>query len=206
MESYAPRNNEQIEAQANIFRQTVLNIYNVFGFHSARLYNADPRTHKGAWDTKFSVAALDIQAGALVGKPCGKVQAVAEQIREQYLYSLLSDPLLQSAISKQTGSTTHTKYRWTTFKSIVEPYIEGTLIEPRFFDITFRQHRFDESPICKLCGNQIHTFEDTTVDHILPYSKAGKTVPESGQLAHRSCNARKNMYLNDDPAFATSSG
>jgi len=116
MESYAPRNDTQIEAQASTFRQIALNIYNVFGLHSARLYNADPRTHKGVWDTKFSVAALDMQAGALAGKPPGKVQAAAEQIREQYLYSLLSGPLLQSAISKQTGSTTHTKYRWTTFQ------------------------------------------------------------------------------------------
>jgi hypothetical protein len=80
MASYAPINPEQIKAQANIFRQVVQNIYNVFGANSARLYSIDAKSD-GTWDTKFSVAALDIQAGALVGRPTGKVQAAAEQIR-----------------------------------------------------------------------------------------------------------------------------
>jgi 5-methylcytosine-specific restriction endonuclease McrA len=45
-------------------------------------------------------------------------------------------------------------------------------------------------------------FDDSTVDHILPYSKGGKTVPENGQLAHRSCNASKNAQI---PASGTDS-
>jgi hypothetical protein len=194
MASYAPSNPEQIIAQANIFRQTVQNIYIVFGANAARLYSIDPKSN-GSWDSKFSVAALDIQAGALVGKPIAKVQATAEQIREQYLYCLLTDDVLQSAISKQTGGTTQSKYRWNTFKTIAEPIIDGTILEPRFFDLTFRRQLFDQSPICKICGNQIHVFDDSTVDHIHPYSKAGKTRAENAQLAHRSCNARKNKFL-----------
>jgi hypothetical protein len=194
MASYAPTNPEQINAQANIFRQTVQNIYNVFGAKAARLYSIDGKSN-GSFHAKFSVAALDIQAGALVGKPTAKVQATAEQIREQYLFSLLTDEVLQSAISKQTGGTTQTKYRWNTFKTVVEPIIEGTILEPRFFDLTFRRQLFDESSICKLCGNQIHAFDDSTVDHIHPYSKGGKTRPDNAQLAHRSCNARKNKFL-----------
>jgi hypothetical protein len=197
MASYAPTNVDQIKAQANIFRLTVQNIYTVFGANSARLYNVDPKSN-GAWDTKFSVAALDIQAGALAGKPAGKVQASAEQIREQYLYCLLSDEVLKSAISKQTGGTTQTKYRWNAFKTIVEPIVDGTIIEPRFFDVTFRRKLFDQSAICKICGNQIHAFDDSTVDHIHPYSKSGKTVAENAQLAHRNCNASKNRFLPGD--------
>jgi hypothetical protein len=44
-------------------------------------------------------------------------------------------------------------------------------------------------------SNQIHSFEDSTVDHITPYSKGGKTVPANAQLAHRACNARKNAQM-----------
>ncbi len=194
MASYAPSNAEQIKVQANIFRQTVQNIYNVFGVNSARLYSIDTKSN-GTWDTKFSVAALDIQAGALVGKSTAKVQSVAEQIREHYLYCLLSDEVLQSAISKQTGGTTQTKYRWNILRTAVEPIIDGTILEPRFFDFTFRRKLFDNSAICKICGNQIHVFDDSTVDHIHPYVKGGKTVKENAQLAHRSCNARKNKFL-----------
>ena len=56
---------------------------------------------------------------------------------------------------------------------------------------------FEQSQECKICGNEIHSFEDSTVDHIHPYSKGGKTVRENGQLAHRGCNARKNMFVPD---------
>jgi hypothetical protein len=200
MASYAPRDPDQIGAQESIFKQAIQNMYAVFGANSARLYSLDPRSNKGAWDTKFSVAALDIQASAVVGKPPAKVQAAAEQIREQYLYTLLTDPMLQAAISKQTGATVQTKYRWTAFKTLADPIIDGQLLEPRFFDYAFRRQLFDRSPLCKICGNEIHAFEDSTVDHIHPYSKDGKTVQDNGQLAHRSCNARKNMSLPSAPA------
>jgi hypothetical protein len=195
MKSYAPRDADQIKAQANIFRQAIQNIYSVFGPNSARLYNVDPKSNKGSWDTKFSVAAFDIQTSALVGKPVAKVQGVAEQLREQYLFLLLTDPMLQAAISKTAGGSIQTKYRWAAFKNVAGPIIDGHMVEPRFFDYAFRRELFDKSQECRICGNQIHVFDDSTVDHIHPYSKGGKTVRENGQLAHRSCNARKNMSL-----------
>ena len=195
MHKYAPRDADQVTEQANVFKQAIQNVYTVFGPNSARLYSKDPRSNNGSWDTKFSVAAFDIQAAALVGKPTAKVQAAAEQIREHYLFSLLTDPMLEAAISKSAGGTSQTKYRWTALKALVEPVIDGQVLEPRFFDFAFRRQLFNRSPECKLCGNQIHLFDDSTVDHIMPYSKGGKTVPENGQLAHRTCNARKNASV-----------
>lgn len=195
MASYAPRDPEPIRVQANMFKEAVQNIYAVFGNNSARLYNIDPRSNKGGWDSKFSVAALDIQASALVNKPTAKVQAVAEQLREQYLYCILTDPMLQAAISKQTGASVQTRYRWAAFKALADPIIDGQVVEPRFFDFEFRRSLFEKSPTCKLCGNEIHSLDDSTVDHIHPYSKGGRTVPANAQLAHRSCNARKNASL-----------
>jgi hypothetical protein len=195
MKSYAPHTPDQIREQSDIFRQTAQNIYSVFGPHSARLYSVDERSNKGSWDTKFSVAALDIQVSALVAKQNAKVQACAEQLREQYLFLILTDPMLRAAIEKQTGGTIQTKYRWTAYKTVAEPIIDGQVLEPRFFELTFREKLFKQSPICKLCGSQIHSFEDTTVDHIHPYSKGGKTVESNSQLAHRTCNARKNAAV-----------
>ena len=124
-----------------------------------------------------------------------KVQKAAEQIRELFLFTMLTDAELQDAISRRTGSTAQTKIRLNKFRSLVDPIIDDTLIEPRFFDFAFRKDLFDKSPICKLCKNEIHSLDDTTVDHIIPYSKGGKTTPDNGQLAHRSCNARKNAQM-----------
>ena len=116
---------------------------------------------------------------------------------------MLTDTTMQDAISKRTGSTVQTKLRFTKFRELVDPIIEGTVVEPRFFDFQFREELWKNSHSCQLCKNAIHSFDDCTVDHIVPYSKGGKTLPQNGQLAHRSCNASKNAQM---PANNTASG
>jgi 5-methylcytosine-specific restriction endonuclease McrA len=139
--------------------------------------------------------ALDIQASALINRSTSKIQQSAEQIRELFLFIMLTDAGLQDAISKRTASTLQTKLRWTKFRALVDPIIDETLLEPRFFDFVYRKDLYDKSPVCQLCKNEIHSLDDSTVDHIIPYSKGGKTIPGNAQLAHRSCNARKNANM-----------
>jgi len=195
MGQYAPREPDALKAHAASFKQTMQNIYAVFGSNSARLYEVNPRTNNGGWNEKFSVTALDIQASALVNRSTAKVQQAAEQIRELFLFTMLTDPEMQEAISKATSSAAQTKTRWTKFRGLVDPIINGTLVEPRFFGFGFRKQIYEKSPICQLCKNEIHSLEDSTVDHIIPYSKGGKTVSDNGQLAHRGCNASKNAQM-----------
>jgi 5-methylcytosine-specific restriction endonuclease McrA len=97
---------------------------------------------------------------------------------------MLTDLEMQEA-NKTTGGRPQLKTRWTKFRGLVDPIINGTLVEPRFFDFEFRKQLYEESPICKLCHNQIHSIDDSTVDHIIPHSKDGKTVHDNGQLTHR---------------------
>lgn len=49
---------------------------------------------------------------------------------------------------------------------------------------------------CALCGNKIHDISQCEVDHIIPWSKGGKTVLSNGQLTHISCNRKKLNHLN----------
>ena len=194
MGKYAPKGEDDIRSQANMFRQTMLNVWNVFGENSARIYNTgteDRPAVEGRWDPKFSISALDIQASALAGQHPGKVQTVGEQIRELYIFYLLAHPQVRLAISRQPAGTAATKLRWTGFKGEVQNILDGSEVEPRFFTFEFRRQLFQRDPSCRICGNEIHVLEDSTVDHIHPYSKGGRTVPENAQLAHRSCNARK---------------
>ena len=48
---------------------------------------------------------------------------------------------------------------------------------------------------CPLCGQEILDVKDTELDHILPYSKGGKTVLENIQLTHRICNRHKHNNI-----------
>jgi hypothetical protein len=195
MANYAPRDAAAIDEQARIFRQAMQNVYTVFGQHSGRLYSVPPGAPNGGWDTKFSIAALEIQASALFGQDPAKVQRVADQIRESFLFLFLTDRNIQETISVGTGGSAPTKLRWTAFKTAIQPLLDNVLIEPRFFDFQLRKNLYDKNPICAVCNNQILSFEDCAVDHIIPYSTEGKTVRENGQLSHRSCNARKNATM-----------
>src|ERR1035441_5703779 len=112
MGQYAPHDDAALKAHTGLFRQTMQNIYAVFGSNSARSYEVNPRTNHGAWDTKFSVTALDIQASALMNRPPAKVQQAAEQIRELFLFTMLTDKEMRDAISRRTGSTVQTKIRF----------------------------------------------------------------------------------------------
>ena len=190
MAKHAPRESEDLKAHTLLFRQAMQNIYAVFGENSGADTNVNyPRTNNGKWGTKFLVTVFDIEAAALTNRPTAKVQQAAEQIRELFLFTMLTDSELQDAISKRTGGTTQTRLRWTRFRSLVDPIIDGKDVQPRFFSYEFRTELWSGSHTCALCHNEIHAFEDATVDHKTPYSKGGKTVSENAQLAHRCCNA-----------------
>src|SRR5262249_40315450 len=198
MGKYAPRGESDLNAQANMFRQTMQNVWTVFGTNAAKLYSTgteDRPSVDGRWEPKFSISAFDIQASALMGQHAGKVQAAAEQIRELYVFYLLTQPQVRLAISRQPAGTAATKLRWTGFRTQVQQVLDQTALERRFFTFEFRRQLFETDPTCKLCRNQIHTLEDSTVDHMHPYARGGRTVPENAQLAHRSCNARKSMSV-----------
>ena len=108
---------------------------------------------------------------------------------------MLTDSELRDAISKRTGGNTQTRARWIKFRSLVDQIVDGTVAQPRFFSFEFRTELWNDSHTCALCHNEIHTFEDATVDHKTPFSKGGKTVPDNAQLSHRGCNARKNAQV-----------
>jgi len=198
MANYAPKDPMQIKAQAALFRQAMQNIYSVFGPNAGCLYSTgteDRPTVEGKWDTRFSISAFDIQASALVGHTPIKVQMAAEQIREAYIFYLLTNPQVRLAISRQTAGKAATKLRWFSFKAEVQNILNSMVSEPRFFSYEVRKQLYDANTMCAICKNEIHSFDDCTVDHIHPYSKGGKTVLTNAQVAHRSCNARKNNAL-----------
>lgn len=195
MGQYAPKESQDLKSHTALFKQTVQNIYAVFGKESARLYEITPESNDGSWDKKFSITAFDMQAAALMNRSTAKVQQASEQIRELFIYTMLTDTELRDAISKRTGSTSQTRIRWSRFRELTDPVINGTLVEPRFYSYQFREGLWKKSHVCLLCKNEIHDFDDSTVDHILAWVRGGKTTAGNGQLAHRSCNARKNAKL-----------
>lgn len=46
-----------------------------------------------------------------------------------------------------------------------------------------------KNKLCSLCGKPV-TWEDFTIDHVLPYSRGGRTATVNAALAHKSCNSK----------------
>lgn len=51
------------------------------------------------------------------------------------------------------------------------------------------------SHICGLCKEPIDSFEEATVDHIIPRARGGSNRFDNLQLAHEGCNGRKGCSL-----------
>jgi len=49
----------------------------------------------------------------------------------------------------------------------------------------------NQKVFCALCGQEIDKYDDAEVDHIVPWTKGGKTEKSNAQLAHKHCNVIK---------------
>lgn len=59
----------------------------------------------------------------------------------------------------------------------------------------FRVQLWDRSHRCAGCGKEIKSFEDATLDHIIPRSKGGRTRLVNLQLMHPRCNSKKSSNI-----------
>lgn len=70
--------------------------------------------------------------------------------------------------------------------------------ESRTFSEEIKKELFHEGYICSYCNNVILSIDDAEVDHIIPFSKGGKTDISNAQLLHRYCNREKSDNLESD--------
>lgn len=59
----------------------------------------------------------------------------------------------------------------------------------------FRVSLWDRSHKCMGCGKPIATFDEATLDHIIPRSKGGRTRLSNLQLMHAKCNSDKSSKI-----------
>ena len=127
MGRYAPNDEAQVAELGEMFKQTMQNVYTVFGEQSGRLYSVSEESSQdgGTWEKKFSISALDIQASALIGHSPAKVQSVARSIFEAYKFYIATNPQVRTAISRRPAGTEATKTRWFGFKTIVQAILSS---------------------------------------------------------------------------------
>jgi 5-methylcytosine-specific restriction endonuclease McrA len=168
----------------------------VFGDKSFRRYVPQTDKVEGKW-LNFSYGLYHLQMIGFVKYTKNQILSKADQIREGLLDLMCNNEEFNDLLNNKTNSTIRFHRRFRIYQDMLESIIENP--QPRIFPFSIKQSLFDKSPVCALSGQTILSIEDCEVDHIIPYSKGGKTELENAQLVLRYFNRAKRDRGDYDP-------
>ena len=91
----------------------------------------------------------------------------------------------------QTSNKEVLKKRFKIWLEKLDEIIGNKSYQKRTFPFSVKQELFHRKPYCAISNQRILAIEDAEVDHIVPYSKGGKTEIENAQLVLRYFNRAK---------------
>jgi hypothetical protein len=164
----------------------------VFGEMAFRRYMPGENGEAGKWgDSQINMALYDLQMVGFVNYSKNDVLAKADLIREGLLDLMINNQQFRELLIWQTSDTDKLKKRFRIYMDMLESIIGDPSYAQRNFPFSVKQDLFNEKPYCAISGQQILAIEDSEVDHIIPYSKGGKTEINNAQLVLRYFNRAK---------------
>ena len=164
----------------------------VFGEMAFRRYMPGESGESGKWgDSQINMALYDLQMVGFVNYSKNDVLAKADLIREGLLDLMINNQQFRELLIWQTSDTDKLKKRFRIYMDMLESIIGDPSYSQRNFPFSVKQDLFNEKPYCAISGQQILAIEDSEVDHIIPYSKGGKTEINNAQLVLRYFNRAK---------------
>lgn len=181
---------EQIQEYREKFKDTIDMVDMVFG------KNAFRRMIKNANDfiwikTRINMALYDIQMYGFSKYKKEQIILHMDEIREAMYELMTTNEEFIEAIEIRTSNEDMVRRRFRIWLDKLDEIVKAEK-NPRFFSSEIKEKLYNQNPTCKLCGQKIVNIDGAQVDHILPYSKGGKTVIENAQIVHRYCNQKKN--------------
>lgn len=164
----------------------------VFGEMAFRRYMPGESGESGKWgDSQINMALYDLQMVGFVNYSKNDVLAKADLIREGLLDLMINNQQFRELLIWQTSDTDKLKKRFRIYMDMLESIIGDPSYSQRNFPFSVKQDLFNVKPYCAISGQQILAIEDSEVDHIIPYSKGGKTEINNAQLVLRYFNRAK---------------
>jgi hypothetical protein len=165
----------------------------VFGSTAFRRYTPMTREkEKGNWTaTRINMALFDIQMCGFVNYSKNAILSKADYIREAILELMTNNQDFIDSILIQTSNKEVLKKRFKIWIEKLDEIIGDNSYQKRTFPFSVKQELFNRNPFCAISNQRILAIEDAEVDHILPYSKGGKTEIENAQLVLRYFNRAK---------------
>jgi hypothetical protein len=185
---------EKIKEYKERFANCVDMVKIVFGETAFRRYiPAETGDSKGNWTTtRINMALFDIQMCCFANYSKNEILRNADFIREAMLELMSSNKEFIDSILIQTSNKDMLKLRFKIWLDKLDEIVGNNGYQNRTFSYQIKKNLFDRNPVCAISGQRILSIEDSEVDHILPYSKGGKTEIENAQLTLRYFNRAKN--------------
>lgn len=170
----------------------------VFGDKAFRRYVPGEEGQLGNWSTgQINMALYDLQMVGFTTFSKHEVLSKADFIREGLLELMTNHPKFQELITWQTSNTEYLKNRFKIYMNLLEKIVGDKNYCQRIFPYSLKEELFNENPYCAISKQKILAIEDAEVDHIIPYSKGGKTEKSNAQLVLRYFNRAKKDKLQE---------
>ncbi len=168
----------------------------VFGTNAFRRYIPGFNEEGGKWaSTQINMSLFDLQMVGFVNFSKNEVLSKADAIREELLNLMATDIEFQNLIGFKTSDTDNVKKRFKMYMDMLERVIGDKMYSERNFSFSVKEELFNTNPYCAISGQKILAIEDSEVDHVIPYSKGGKTEKSNAQLVLRYFNRAKKDKL-----------
>jgi hypothetical protein len=184
--------NEKRTEYKNRFEHCLDLVKTVYGENAFRRYLPGGQGESGKWVSKqINMALFDLQMVGFVNYSKNQILSNADFIREGLLELMINDQKFQELIGYKTSDTDNVIKRFKIYMEMLENIIGDKEYQQRTFPYHIKEELFNENPYCKISNQRILAIEDAEVDHIIPYSKGGKTIKENAQLVLRYFNRAK---------------
>ena len=126
--------------------------------------------------------------------------ANADKIREAIEKVKQTDETYREDTYAATGSKVRVIRRIQTIYNLIFNITGGNSFDTdrRLFTAEEKKELYELSDKkCAICGNLILSIDDCEIDHIIPFTKGGKTELSNAQITHRICNREKSDATNE---------
>lgn len=113
------------------------------------------------------------------------------------LSETVKQPSIQKIISVSTSNRKSIELIYHVANNIAKEILPEVFTEDKVNMRSYRKKVWNEYvsrgeyPICHICGEEIRSFEDFELDHVIPESLGGATSPINLKPAHKHCNRIK---------------
>lgn len=183
---------QQINEFRAVFKKSLALTKLVFGDKAFKRFSlGDSDDPNGKWEEVINKAIFDAVMLGFVPYEQNQVVPKADYIRDQFIDMMTTNIEFVDAISSNTGDRRRVRTRIDLWANQMRNIMNESTNTPRNYPSSFRRDLFAQDPTCEICSQRIMLFEDTSIDHGVPYSRGGATTPGNGRLAHRYCNTQR---------------